>query len=455
MLEAVEIPANPRDENASPNGIAATRLSELLGRVSLAVDAANGARPGAAVCATVVALELGARVGATSVELRETYWTSLLSHFGASDALTGESGRSMVDRLRTLDRDPPFAGAARTPAPPGSSMATLLCRLSQVLVTGTHIGDRCLALEMACDVAQDGEHSELRRVLQGDSDVLFHVIDDPEIFARFLDAEGTSPEWLDPNSLDAIAASVATLVERRIPFFRGHAGRVARLAESAAHELGLSSQEVTTLRVAAWLHDIGRVSVPNTVWERSGALDWGSWERVRLHPYYTDRVLSPIASLRAVADIATAAHERIDGSGYPQRRAARSLPLTARVLAAADVAVAMSESRPYRVPATASAIAEELVSEASSGRLDGRAVDAVLAALGLAERTLPSSHGLSDREFDVARLLARGKSDKEIAAALRISPRTVQIHVARILDKLGVRGRANAAIWLIERDLIC
>ena len=92
--------------------------------------------------------------------------------------------------------------------------------------------------------------------------------------------------------------------------------------------------------------------------------------------------------------------------------------------------------------------------EASAGKLDARAVDAVLASLGLAERAPPPmGHDLSERELEVSRLLARGKSNKEIAAQLFISPRTVQIHVARIFDKLGVHSRAGAAVWLVEHDL--
>ena len=134
-------------------------------------------------------------------------------------------------------------------------------------------------------------------------------------------------------------------------------------------------------------------------------------------------------------------------------RGGASLPTAARVLAAADMAFAMSEDRPYRPALGSDVIARELVADVAAGRLDGKAVDAVLASLGMADRAAPTtSHSLSDRELEVSRLLARGKSNKEIGALLHISPRTVQVHVSRIFDKLGVRGRAGAAIWLIEHD---
>jgi HD-GYP domain-containing protein (c-di-GMP phosphodiesterase class II)/DNA-binding CsgD family transcriptional regulator len=234
-----------------------------------------------------------------------------------------------------------------------------------------------------------------------------------------------------------------------------HSTGVAALAERAAGQLGLPADEIRTLRLAALLHDIGRVSVPNGIWTHPGPLDWSAWERVRLNPYYTGRILGPVPALAPVAEIATAAHERLDGSGYPQHRTAQSLSLPARVLAAADMAFAMSEDRPYRAASPSEAIARELIAEVTAGRLDGRAVDAVLASLGLPDRAPQSSpsYGLSDRELEVSQLLTRGKSNKEIGALLHISPRTVQIHVARIFDKLGVRSRAGAAIWLIEHNL--
>ncbi|MBV9946952.1 MAG: HD domain-containing protein, partial [Myxococcales bacterium] len=230
---------------------------------------------------------------------------------------------------------------------------------------------------------------------------------------------------------------------------------VADLAERAAIELGMNAQETSRLRLAALLHDLGRLSVPNGIWTRPGPLDWSAWERVRLHSYHTERILSPIEALAPVAEIAGTAHERLDGSGYHQRRTAKSLSQGARVLAVADMAFAMGEDRPHRLALKPDAIARELVHAAGAGRLDAKAVDAVLASMGLGGRaTARTPNGLSDREIDVSRLLARGKSNKEIAALLGISPRTVQTHIANIFDKLGVHSRAGAAIWLVEHGLV-
>ena len=253
-----------------------------------------------------------------------------------------------------------------------------------------------------------------------------------------------------------VARALAIFTDIKCPIFLTHSTGVAALAEEASLQLGLDADDTKALRIAALLHDIGRVSVPNGIWLNPAPLDWSAWERIRLHSHYTGRVLGPIEPLARAADIATAAHERLDGSGYPQRRTAPSLSTAAQVLAAADMAFAMSEDRPHRSALAPASIARELVAQATAKRLDAKAVDAVLASLGLPNRARapsPASHGLSQRELEVSRLLARGMSNKEIGAKLYISPRTVQVHVARIFDKLGVRSRAGAAIWLIEHHL--
>jgi DNA-binding NarL/FixJ family response regulator len=132
------------------------------------------------------------------------------------------------------------------------------------------------------------------------------------------------------------------------------------------------------------------------------------------------------------------------------------LPTVARIVAAADVYHAMTEQRPYRTALSADQAAREVLSECSAGRLDREAVGAVLQAAGQKARgpQLPWPAGLSEREVEVLRLLATGKSNKEIAGELFISDRTVQTHVAHIYEKTGVASRAGVALFAMEHDLI-
>ncbi len=204
------------------------------------------------------------------------------------------------------------------------------------------------------------------------------------------------------------------------------------------------------------MHDLGRVAVPNGVWERPGPLTTADWERVRLHAYYSERMLSRMAPLQRLAALAGAHHERLDGSGYHRGSPAAHLSPGQRILAAADCFQAMTQARPHRPALTPGDAATELRSEVAFGRHDQEAVDAVLEAAGFARsssrRTRPA--GLTDREVDVLRLICRGDSNRLIAAELSISPKTVGRHVENLYNKIGVSSRASAALFAIQNGLL-
>ena len=141
-------------------------------------------------------------------------------------------------------------------------------------------------------------------------------------------------------------------------------------------------------------------------------------ERVRLHPYLTDRMLARVGALSRSREIAARHHERLDGSGYPRGLTAATLTPPDRLLAAADVYHAMTEPRPHRAPLGPGQASRELRAEVAGGRLDSEAAEAVLAAAGHrvpARRAWPG--GLTAREVEVLALLARGHSNREIAQA--------------------------------------
>jgi HD-GYP domain-containing protein (c-di-GMP phosphodiesterase class II) len=233
---------------------------------------------------------------------------------------------------------------------------------------------------------------------------------------------------------------------------------VARLVEDAATELGLAQAEVTTLRRAAHVHDLGNVSVPDLVWTKRGPLNPSELARVRLHAYHTQRILTVSPALRASGEIAGVHHERIDGSGYHRSLPASALSPSARILGAAEVYQSISEERAWRPGLEPGSAAAEVRREVSSGKLDRRAAEAVLAAAG--HRSKPGRAGrawparLTDREVDVLRLLARGHSNKQIAGALHISEATVHTHVINVYGKTGVATRAGATLFALEHDLV-
>jgi HD-GYP domain-containing protein (c-di-GMP phosphodiesterase class II)/DNA-binding CsgD family transcriptional regulator len=275
---------------------------------------------------------------------------------------------------------------------------------------------------------------------------------EPSVWDAFLAAEPRPHSLLARERVGDVAEAFAQFVDIKSPYTLGHSTGVARLAHAAAERAGLPDAE--ELRIAALLHDLGRVSVPNGIWDKPSALNPAEWERVRMHAYQTERILSQSPLLVPYARIAGHHHERGDGSGYHRGVAPPTRP--ARFLAAADVYHAMTEERAHRPARTRAAAAEALMEDARRGRLDREAVDAVLAAAGhdapRVGRVWPAA--LSDREVEVMCLLARGLANKEIAQRLAISPKTVQHHVAHIYEKTNVRTRASAALFAVENHLL-
>ena len=200
------------------------------------------------------------------------------------------------------------------------------------------------------------------------------------------------------------------------------------------------------------------VSVPNRVWIKRGSLNQSEWERVRLHPYHTQRILSLAAPLRASATIAGLHHERLDGSGYHVGLPANALPFTARLLAVAEIYQSMSEDRAWRPALKPDEVARQLQREVAARRLDSRAVEAMLLAAGQPKQKGRSSHGwpagLTDREVDVLRAIARGLANKQIAGELHVSQATVHTHVINLYGKIGAKTRTGATLFALEHDLV-
>jgi HD-GYP domain-containing protein (c-di-GMP phosphodiesterase class II) len=330
-----------------------------------------------------------------------------------------------------------------------------LVTLADVVEVFHRAGGTDAAVAVACQRRGTQFDPQVVDVFVDQAAALFAGLDEASSWDAVLGAEPGRGIRLTGAAFDAALEAIADFTDVKSPYTLGHSRAVADLAGESARVLGLDSQAVTLVRRAGLVHDLGRLGVPNTIWDKPGGLSHAESERVRLHPYLTERMLVCSPALAPLAAIAAQHHERLDGSGYPRGLSGGAVSPGGRVLAAADFYRARTEPRPHRPASTAAQAAAQLRDEVRAGRLDGGAAEAVLSAAGhRATRRPARPAGLTGREVEVLRLLARGLSNKQIAERLGISRKTVSHHVEHIYAKTGTTNRALASLFAANHALI-
>ncbi len=222
-----------------------------------------------------------------------------------------------------------------------------------------------------------------------------------------------------------------------------------------ARRLGLDDDEVTTLRRSALVHDLGKVLVPCSAMEKDDGFTVDETERIRLHAYHTERILSRVDSLKHLAPYAAAHHEYSDRSGYHGRLTADQTTLGQRILAIADYYATLL--KPGN-PTSGSALRE--IEPLTGARFDPQAYEGLVGYLDgkpAATRAAKVSErpgNLSEREVEVIQQLAQGMRNKDIASALVISENTVERHLVNIYNKHDVTSRTSAVVFAVQNELI-
>ena len=337
----------------------------------------------------------------------------------------------------------------------GIPMAARLAQLAEYVEVAQRVGGTEAARALARERAGGQFDPRLAELLADSADEIFDGLDGVGNWRAVIDAEPSLAVVLSGEGFDQSLRALANFIDLKSPYTLGHAGAVAELCAAAAITLGLSESEARTLRRAALVHDFGRLGVSNAIWDKRGPLGAGEWERIRMFPYVTERMLRFSDALAPLGQIAVQHRERLDGSGYPRGTAGAAISRPGRVLGAADAFQAMREPRPYRLPHSSDEAAAELRADVKAGRFDGEAVDAVLAAAGhRTPRRRGGPSGLTEREVQVLKLLASGLSNKEIARRLVISPKTVGAHVEHIYIKIDASSRATASLFAVQQGLL-
>lgn len=284
-------------------------------------------------------------------------------------------------------------------------------------------------------------------------DVLRDVED--ATWERVVEAEPLPRPPLTDDELESVLEVIADVADLKSPWFSGHSRGVAALAANAVKAAGMPEREVAATRRAGLVHDLGRTAVSNAVWDKAEPLTAGERERVRLHAYYTERMLRRPAALAGLSAVAASHHERLDGSGYHRAVRGADVPLLGRYLAAADVYHALLEDRPYRRAFAPKDAVAHVRGEARAGRLDGTAVDAVLGVAGHRVTGSPTAPaGLTPREVEVLTLVARGASTRHVARTLDITPKTAGNHIERIYAKIGATSRSTATLFAMQHGML-
>ena len=261
-------------------------------------------------------------------------------------------------------------------------VASRIVQLAEYLEVAYRTG----GITAACELAERRSGTQfdptLVETLCIHSDEIFDGLADVGTWQAVVDAEPALAVVLSGAAVDAALRAIAEFVDLKSPYMLGHSVAVAELAATAGRHACLSAGEVQTLYRAGLVHEFGRLGVSNAIWDKPAPLGAAEWERVRLHPYYAERMLQQSVALGPLGRIVVQQRERLDGSGYPRGLPGNAISPLARLLGAADAYQAMREERSHRAALTADRAAGELRSAVRAGHLDADAVDAVLAVAG-------------------------------------------------------------------------
>ncbi len=223
------------------------------------------------------------------------------------------------------------------------------------------------------------------------------VLDGEDHEKRVIDANPGPVQPMSEDEIDNVCEAFADVVDAKSSFTYTHSLGVTRVAQVITRELGFSAERSKLMYRAALLHDLGKLTVPNTILDKPSRLTSDEWAVVRSHVSHSEEILKRIPAFTELATIAGAHHERLDGSGYPRGLQGEDLNLDARVIALADVFGSLTETRPYRDDFGMEEVIRMVRKDAGS-KLDGDCVDALLASV---ERHEPEQGIAWDADVEV------------------------------------------------------
>jgi putative two-component system response regulator len=201
----------------------------------------------------------------------------------------------------------------------------------------------------------------------GADDFLTKPVNGHELKARVRSLVRLKRYTDDLDSAESVILSLALVIEARDAYTDGHCQRLAKYATALGGVIGLGEEQLAALHRGGYLHDLGKIGIPDAVLLKTGRLTSGEYEQIKQHPIIGDRLCGQMRSLRHVRPIVRHHHERLDGSGYPDSLKGDDIPLLAQIMGIVDVYDAVTTVRPYKVAATPEQAYDELLDEVRRG----------------------------------------------------------------------------------------
>jgi len=213
----------------------------------------------------------------------------------------------------------------------------------------------------------EDRYARIEGIDAGADDFLTKPVNTPELRARVRSLVRLKRFTDDLDSAESILLSLALTVEARDKYTSGHCERMAAYAATLGVHLGLAEEEIEALRRGGYLHDVGKVGIPDAILQKAGPLTPGEFEVVKRHTTIGDNLCGNLRLLRLVRPIVRCHHERADGSGYPDGLGGEDIPFLAQIMGIVDVYDALTTNRPYRPALTRDAACAALEHEAQVG----------------------------------------------------------------------------------------
>lgn len=386
-------------------------LSEVISALSFAIELTDGAMSGHALRSCLLGMRIAEEAGFTEQEKSSLYYALLLKDIGNEEmiGLRCDRGAGIVSKLgmgslaadavRHLEEHWDGSGY------PNHRRGKKIPRLARVCAVAQHLDmfsigrNPAIALETMEEWGGSWFDPELVRAalsIDRKGGLWTHCLatDSHETTRRaVLDLDPQSRQRLDEDQIDKICEAFAEVVDAKSNFTFRHSVGVAELARGIAENLSLPVDRVRMVWRAALLHDLGKLSISNRILDKKTKLTATEWKIVKRHPGLTRKILEQIGPFREIAIVAGEHHEKLDGSGYPNRLRACDLSIESRIIAVADVYGALAENRPYRAGLNYGEILPILNSLAGR-KLDQDCIGALLTYL--------SQHRPQDVDLDVS-----------------------------------------------------